>query len=94
MGRGKAYSEAQLLVIKAETKAGNGYREILKKHPGLGFTKRGLENAAEKINAGEAARQVGTRAKKTKRTEGNIKKVKNMLDAKRTGFMPENHGIV
>ena len=81
MGRGKAYSEAQLLVIKAETKAGDGYLEILKKHPGLGFTERGLENATKKIEAGEAARKVGAGAKKTKRTEGNIKKVKNMFGA-------------
>ena len=81
MGRGNAYSEAQLLVIKAETRAGDGYREILKKRPGLGFPKGGLENAIKKINAGEAAGKVGAGAKKTKRTEANIKKAKNMLDA-------------
>ena len=68
MGRGKAYSEAQLLVIKAETKAGNGYREILKKRPGLGFTKRGLENATKKIKAGGSS-QEGRRRREENETD-------------------------
>ena len=83
MGRGKAYSEAQLLVINAECEAGAGYRKIMKKRPGLGFAKRGLENAIRKITSGDATRKVGTGMKKTKRTDANIKKVKNMIGAKR-----------
>ena len=49
MGRGKAYTDAQVLVIQTEYKAGCRSRKILSKHPNLGFTRRGIRNVLDKL---------------------------------------------
>ena len=98
MGRGKAYTDAQILVVKAERQAGLGVRKILKKHPGLGFMKRGLENIFEKLKAdpeGGAKRAEGSGRKPEKRTPANILKVKEChRQGQGEDVRQENHGRI
>ena len=82
MGRGNAYTGAQLLVIQTERKEGHGAREILSKRPNLWFTRKGSLGALDKLTMYPDAartRKAGSGRKPTKRTQSNIAKVKNLF---------------
>ena len=96
MGRGKAYTDSQLLVIKAEHKAGLGARKILKNRPGLGFARKGVQNTIDKLKADPTSaptRSPGSGQKPTKRTPANAAKVRNAIEKSggRTRVCQENN---
>ena len=83
--RGTSYNAAQMEIIrKSHVEEGMGYRKIVKKFPNYGFTEQGVKTACVRIKeTGSVSRKEGTGREFTARTDGNIERVRSVMESNR-----------